>query len=317
MSHTTAPASAGAIVPAPSRSPPAALRPTRLSVPLPAVPEPTLPFLTEREVALAEEAVPHFERIRRIALEVTRQDDWIDIGGRPHLNSSGAMKVAALFGVSLTGMRVDETHEKLDGKEVVRYAARLTARFLGREVETEGVASSDDAFFSRKNGKPVPLHEVNLNSVRKKAVTNAQVRAVKAILGLGGITWDEVRAAGVSRQKVAAVRHGVVRDSDRSEAQPRKQAPSAPAVAPPPPSSKAKARLKSMLHDIAAFEDVPFERVLRRYTEFVGSDGQSRSAESVEAMSESWAARSLEAAERDWRSVPGKVSTKQADIIEN
>jgi hypothetical protein len=70
-----------------------------------------------------------------------------------------------------------------------------------------------------------------------------------------------------------------------------------------------------VLHDIAAFEDVPFERVLRRYTEFVGSDGQSRSAESVEAMSESWAARSLEAAERDWRSVPGK-STREAKVLE-
>ena len=306
MSHTTAPTSAGAIVPAPSRSPPATVRPARLPAPLPGAEDPALPFLTGREVALLEEAVPHFERIRQIALEVTRDDDWIDIGGRPHLNSSGAMKVAALFGVSLTDMRVDETREKLDGKEVVRYVARVTARFLGREVETEGVASSDDAFFARKNGKPVPLHEVNLNSVRKKAVTNAQVRAVKAILGLGGITWDEVRAVGVSRQKVAAVRHGAATQGTGTDAE-RKQAPSATIVrSSAPAGSKAKSRLKGMLDDIAAFEDVPFERVLRRYTEFVGSDGQSRSAESVEAMSESWAARSLEAAERDWRSVPGE-----------
>jgi hypothetical protein len=319
MSHTTVP-DTGAIVPVSPRPPPAAPQPATVPAPLPGVLLSPIPFLTEREVALATEAALYLERIRRIALEATRDDDWIDIGGRPHLNSSGAMKVAALFGVSLTGMRVDETREKLDGKDVIRYAARVTARFLGREVETEGVASSDDAFFARKNGKPVPLHEVNLNSVRKKAVTNAQVRAVKGILGLGGITWAEVRAAGVSREKVAAVRHGSVRDGAVREgcfheavsagAPPRKQAPSATAAV--PASSRAKARLRSVLEDIAAFEDVPFERVLRRYSEFVGSDGQHRSAESVESMSESWVARSLEAAERDWRSVPAKAGAKKA-----
>jgi hypothetical protein len=319
MSHTTVP-DTGAIVPVSPRPPPPAPRPARLPAPLPGVPLPPIPFLTEREVALAAEAAQHLERIRRIALEATRDDDWIDIGGRPHLTSSGAMKVAAVVGVSLTGMRVDEARDKLEGKDVIRFATRVTARFVGREVETEGVASSDDAFFARKNGKPVPLHEVNLNSVRKKAVTNAQVRAVKAILGLGGTTWAEVRAAGVSREKVAAVRHGAGRHDDIREdasarATPRKQAPSATAAAPATASSRARARLRSVLEDIAGFEDVPFERVLRRYTEFVGSDGQHRSAESVESMSESWVARSLEAAERDWRSVPRKPS-KEAKAIQ-
>ena len=167
-----------------------------------------VPFLTATELEQAEHAVEHVATMRRLALRVTARSDWQDLGGRPYLNHSGSMKVAALFGVSLIDTSVAQVRERVDAKEVIRYVAKTTARFGARAVEAEGVASSDDRFFSRKAGKPLPLSEVDLNSVRKKAVTNAQSRAVKMLLGLGGISWDEVRAAGVPREQVAAAVFG-------------------------------------------------------------------------------------------------------------
>ena len=55
-------------------------------------------------------------------------------------------------------------------------------------IEVEGAASSDESFFAKRDGRPIPLSEVNLNTVRKKSLTNAQRRAMKAILGLGELT---------------------------------------------------------------------------------------------------------------------------------
>src|SRR3989442_9922312 len=97
--------------------------------------EPALPLITEAHVAFAEKSVSNIQRIRSLALRVTSENDWTDVAGKPYLNHSGAMKVAALFGVSLTGMRVEESREKVGEKEVVRFVACTTAKFLGREVE--------------------------------------------------------------------------------------------------------------------------------------------------------------------------------------
>ncbi|MBI4605272.1 MAG: hypothetical protein HY721_25190, partial [Planctomycetes bacterium] len=78
----------------------------------------------------------------------------------------------------------------------------------------------------------------------------------------------------------------------------------------------ARTRLKNMLTDIASLEEAPFERVLRRYTEFVGSDGKARWAESVDGMSEAWAERSLAPAERDWRAVvPWSAEASQVPAL--
>lgn len=164
-------------------------------------------FLGERHVALAEQSIESSKKLRLLALRATSAEDWTDFGGTPYLHAAGALKIATAFGISLSGLKVDSLREKLDEHEVIRFVARATAKFLGREVDVEGVASSDDPFFARKNGRQLPLAEVNLSSVRKKALTNAQARAVKAVLGLQGVTWQEVRAAGIRKDAVPQVEY--------------------------------------------------------------------------------------------------------------
>ena len=248
-------------------------------------PETAGPLITDAHVRLAEKSLENLARVRRLALRVTDENDWTDVGGRPYLNSSGAMKVAALFGLSLTDTRVAELHQEFQGNKVVRYVARTTARFLGRELEIEGVASSDEQFFSKRDGRRLPLSEVNLNAVRKKAVTNAQNRAVKGILGLGGLTWAEVRSAGVKTGGVSSVAYA----GRKSPAQ----------------KPSGKAFLKKVRVDLAAADGVSVERALREYSEVVGKDGKPRWARSVDEMSEAWVRKALEKAERVWLVLPG------------
>ena len=63
-------------------------------------PETSGPLITDAHVRLAEKSLENLARVRRLALRVTDENDWTDVGGRPYLNSSGAMKVAALFGLT-------------------------------------------------------------------------------------------------------------------------------------------------------------------------------------------------------------------------
>ena len=272
-----------------------------LNDPIPEV----LCMVTDAQVAQAERSLPNIIRIRQIALRVTNRDDWNDLAGRPYLNVSGCMKVAALFGVSLTGMRVRQLRETIDAEEVFRFVARATAEFAGRELEVEGVASSDERFFAQKNGQRLPLAEIDLNSVRKKAVTNAQCRAIKRILGLGTLTWEDVREAGVRKEDLVSVPYGVASRGRK----PSRTAPHRPGGA--RASVQAKTRLRNMLTEMAVFEDVPFERALRQHTSFEGRDGEKRSADSIEAMSDAWVERTLEKVEPLWRSLPTN-GTKQA-----
>ncbi len=256
-------------------------------------------WLTDAHLAVAEKAVANLVRLRTLALSVTGDLDWVDLSGHPYLTTSGALKIAALFSVSFTDTRVEETREKLGEKEIVRYSVMLRARFMGRELDVVGGASSDESFFAKRDGKPVPLSEVNLNSVRKKAVTNAQSRAVKAILGLGGLTWEDLKQAGVQVKAMPRVDFGKAREA--------RAAKPAKGVA-APAASKVKERLASRILELATFEGKPFDSMLRRYTEFKGADGQPHWAKSVDQMSDAWVARIYERVEKDWASPKGERS---------
>lgn len=54
-----------------------------------------------------------------------------------------------------------------------------------------------------------------------------------------------------------------------------------------------KTLLKNMLTDLAAASGKTVEFHLRLYTEFVGSDGTKRWAQSVDELSDAWAVKTL------------------------
>ncbi len=264
--------------------------------------------VTDADLAAFEAALPNVVRLRRVALSATTRGDWTNVGGQPYLGTAGCMKIAAIFGVSLTGTRVKAVRDDAGGSDVIRYVARTTARFLGRRVEVEGVASSSESFFSRRRGKRLPLSEIDLSAVRKKAVTNAQIRAVKCILGLGGITWEEVRAAGVTKDGVAAVDFG-----RRGEQETPSARPPAGAVTKRQPRrlDPARRRLYNILLELGTHQQVRFDESLRHYSRRRGADGNSQYAERINDLDDAWLQETLERAEHDWREIPvGQLASR-------
>ncbi len=254
-----------------------------------AVPTTAVPYISDEAIAAAEKAVENLKRMRKVILGLTNRSDWLDLGGKPYLQGSGVEKIAAGFGVSFRNQRVEEVTETLDledgSRQIVRrFHAWATATRGTREVEANGEASSLDDFFSLRRGKRLPLSEVNLENVRRKAVTNAQSRALKKALGLTGIDWDEL---GFGRGDISAVdyQQSKARRADRTgEAQ-----------------ADDATKLRNILADLSGGDPALAQTLCQQFSRFEGKDGRLVEGRHDPAqLSEKWLKGTLRKARQAW-----------------
>jgi hypothetical protein len=158
-------------------------------------------MLTPELLQKAEMAVEGVKKIKAIAFKVTNHKDWLRMGGNAYLTESGCKKVGMLFGVSYRDAKV-ATEDRMEGANPVRqYTAKVRVFFNGREVEEIGTCDSNYDLYrwagkdDQGNKIECPFSERDFTSMQKHALTNAMNRALKSILGLNGITWEEVQAA--------------------------------------------------------------------------------------------------------------------------
>ncbi len=147
------------------------------------------------------------DRIRKMAINLTNQNDWIDQNGKPYLEISGANKISAAFGISTKETIPKKEFCNDDRGEYIQFKFIGTLCLGNREISAIGISSTRDDFFCKRRGEILPLSEINLNDVEKKAFTNFLNRGVKSLLGLS-YTWDEIEKYSngkIIRQKVTGV----------------------------------------------------------------------------------------------------------------
>lgn len=168
-------------------------------------------LLDEAAIKRAELMIDGINKIKNMSLKVTNYLDWSLQQGKPYLENSGAMKIANLWGVNFKE-RVfkPENGEKLSDAhgEYIMFTCHGRAEFKGRVLEDIGTCSTRDAFFGtqKDNGamKFKPLEDVDLENIKKKAVTNLQGRLLKKILGLR-YTIEDLKASGIDIGKMGIV----------------------------------------------------------------------------------------------------------------
>lgn len=160
-------------------------------------------------VAIADEAdkrLAAFEKIWKGSLSRTNANDWVNEGGKPYLQASGAQKISRWLGVS---WRVNPPVEEDLGSG--HYLIKYTGEFaLGGAIITEtGSRSSKDPFFSRAHGRDLPASEIDKGNVMKAAYTNLLGRGITTLLGLRNLTWADLEEyAHIDQKKVASVGYG-------------------------------------------------------------------------------------------------------------
>ena len=172
-------------------------------------------FLTKQKVDELEEQVVLYKRAKHAILKITDAGDWLDISGNPYLTDSGVHKVASISGVDFGIPETTPIEGKDDRGKWARFKTELSGiwTWSGRRIGEIGMSSTRDDFFAKAKGNDVPFDRIDLSSVEKKSVTNAQHRVLTKLLGLGGVSWEQLQDVGIERGK----------GSVRSKGQERKQ----------------------------------------------------------------------------------------------
>lgn len=156
----------------------------------------------------AEKRIEAIKKIKLVALKVTNSNDWIDEGGKPYLQGSGCDKVARVFGVNITELKIEKTN--LEGGHYL-YTVEADFSLGGSKIRAIGTRASNSPFFTAKtkwedeNGnkleKPIkytrPASEVDEANIKKSAYTNCTANGITKLLGLKNLTWEELGTQGI------------------------------------------------------------------------------------------------------------------------
>jgi len=162
---------------------------------------------------------------------------------------------------------------------VVIAKGKAFSRKLGSYVEDVGVCSQRDKFFAIENEKLKPIEDVDFANVIKKAVTNLYGRLIKRVVGLMGVSWEDLDKAGI--------KPGAKVDFKEKK----------------PLSPEAK-KIGELILEMAGGDKEAAGKMLQKFSEFKSKDGKVHSVSSVAELSENWAKQLLpkvEKAYQDWQ----------------
>lgn len=153
-------------------------------------------LLTEDVLKKAEIQVEGIKKMKQLSIRVTNERDWSSQEGNPYLEIMGGMKIAHLWGITIIpDTKLQSDTIKDEKGEYIMVTCSGKARLKnGREVSDIGTCSTRDAFFGTVGGHRKDLADVDLENIKKKAVTNFQNRIIKKILGLSFVWEDLIEA---------------------------------------------------------------------------------------------------------------------------
>lgn len=161
-----------------------------------------MPLLDEKQMENLAKRVEQQKQIKQLVLRSTSLRHWIVMGDNPYLNEAGTKIIASFFGLGIKNEIPEEVAERDDQGDYYSYTTLCEVTKGGRSVCELGYADSRDDFFS--HGGKLPQSEIKKGNIKKKSITNAMGRAIKAFLGLD-FTREEVEKAVGSLGKASGV----------------------------------------------------------------------------------------------------------------
>ena len=245
----------------------------------------------EKELAAIEKNVEFYNKVKIIALKLTKPSDWVDLGGNPYLMDRGTENIAVAFGVDISDVRLSmEWAEDAKGRYYSFIAAgKAYSKKLGRYVEDIGVCSQRDKFFGKIGDKFKEIEEVDMSNVRRKAVMNLYNRLIKRVIGLMGVTFDDLVQAGIKKEQLGKVEY-------KSGAQKTDLSPE---------GKDARAKLSNMLLMMANNDKAQAAKLLEKYSFWTDAEKKEHKANDINKMSERWINSTYGKAKADYEKTAG------------
>lgn len=168
-----------------------------------------LPDTTDDIIASAERRISQIDKIVTLTLKRTNEHDWVDMQGKPYLTASGAEKIARLFGMSWKLEQPNKIQSSDEKGTFYFYEVAGIFSLAGKNdiIEAIGTCSSKDQFFAKVGGQFRPLSEIDETNILKAAISNCIANGITKLLGIRNLTWEQVKAGGISQDKVASVKY--------------------------------------------------------------------------------------------------------------
>jgi hypothetical protein len=239
----------------------------------------------ERELESIEKNIELFNRIKLVALKLTKTQDWVDQSGNPYLMDRGAENVAIAFGVDISDVSIKmEWNEDNKGRYYSFTATgKAYSKKLGRYVEDIGVCSQRDKFFGYDSRKREyrPIEDVDMANIKRKAVTNLFNRLIKRVIGLMNVTMDDLKQAGVDISKIGKIDYSKEKEVSESGKEIRK-------------------KLGDILLEMASGDKEIAAEYLKKYSIWKTDEGKDVFATSLKTMSDKWLASTYGKAKKDY-----------------
>lgn len=163
--------------------------------------------ISDRTIDTLMQRAEMMHKVLEACVRCTNHVDWLDMGGKPYLESTGCYKVARLVGLAINNM-VLEKMEEGGGHYTYMYQGNVSiSTDSNNSVDVVGGRSTLDNFFSRAGGKSKSADQINKSHVQKAAHTNLIVRAVHQYIGLRSMTWEVLAKMGIQREKCKKVEY--------------------------------------------------------------------------------------------------------------
>jgi hypothetical protein len=275
---------------------------------LPTPPAPgDMPVLTSSElrdidevVTRLEKSIASYKRLKVVALKLTDESDWVSVNKKPYLTETGCHKIAPAFGVHLTKPEIkSEYHEDKNGRYLVYIASgQAFSRVLNVWISDIGTCSQRDKFFAKETdpvtGKKVwkELADIDLTDIIKKAVSNLNGRLIRKLLGMVGLSWEDLKAAGLDTSKItqvefktksAAGQEAAAKPNGGSQPKPKAE----PRAYSDDDIAVLKDELSSMLSEMSGGDKAMAEQMLKTFSSYTDKDGKPRFARSLD-ISPAW-----------------------------
>jgi hypothetical protein len=172
--------------------------------------EVSVPFITTDFVEKFEEAAGLYQsRYLPACLKLTQPSDWVRMGERFFLQSTGAEKIAIPLGIEWTEVNVKK-HDIGGGEYEYEVSGVMTSKFLKRSIWVTGNCDSRDRFLTAQPGW-------DEGSIRKAGMSNFITNGVSRISGIRNPTPEMLAKAGIQPGKVGAVDYSGNKSSEESK----------------------------------------------------------------------------------------------------
>ena len=180
----------------------------------PAIVEDNKMMLTDNYVEAAGRQIDLRKKLLGLALKALKPHDFQDFGGKPYLEGEGAARIMAVIRGFKVGAAVFTTEQIMPHYFV---ECNIPMEFMGATTVALGDCSTQDSFFTgqsgnggrfgayiKQTGSETLASRLLLGDAKKKARENAISRGVTELLGIRGLSWDDLSQLGFTKSAAGA-----------------------------------------------------------------------------------------------------------------